>query len=60
MASNHVAKGGFGGFLEAANLNIVQFGICCAFWVVTFFVSNYISLNDVVGTPSAECVLRHR
>ena len=40
---------GFGKFLADANINIVEFGICCAFWVFMSYVSTFISLSDILG-----------
>lgn len=54
--SNHKAEvntGGFGGFLAAANLNIVEFAICAGFWATMWIISNFISINMVLGA----CIL---
>ena len=45
--------GGFGGFLAAANLNIVEFAICAGFWATMWIISNFISINMVLGA----CIL---
>ena len=44
--------GGFGGFLTTAKLNIVEFGILCAFWAGVAFVSQFISLAMILGALS--------
>ena len=47
------ASGGFGGFLDAAGLNIVEFAICCAFWAGLAILSSIMSLADILSMCSA-------